>query len=49
MQINLSTGDSKLSPVIDTQRMSVIFTSNRVNAPIGIGSYVTDNRVNSAV
>ena len=46
MRVNLSTTDSKLSPIIDTQRMSVIFTSNRVNAPIS--NYVTDNRVNSA-
>ena len=46
MRVNLSTTDSKLSPIIDTQRMNVIFTSNRVNAPIS--NYVTDNRVNSA-
>ena len=47
MQLNLSTVDSKVSPVIDSQRMSAIFISNRVNAPIGLSSYVTDNRVNS--
>ena len=47
MQINFSTVDSKLTPVLDTQRMSAIFVSNRVNAPIGINSYTTDNRVNS--
>ena len=47
MRLNLSTGDSTLSPVIDSQRISAIFTSNRVNAPIGIGSYVTDSRVNT--
>jgi hypothetical protein len=46
MRVNLSTTDPKLSPIIDTQRMSVIFSSNRVNAPIS--NYVTDNRVNSA-
>jgi len=47
MQINLSSVSSKLSPVIDSQRISAIFVSNRVNAPIGINSYTTDNRVNS--
>jgi len=46
MQINLSTFDSRVSPVIDSQRMSAIFVSNRVNAPIGINSYTTDSRVN---
>jgi hypothetical protein len=47
MQINLSSQDSRISPVIDSQRMSAIFISNRVNAPIGLSSYTTDNRVNS--
>jgi hypothetical protein len=47
MQINLSTVDSRLSPVIDSQRMSAIFISNRVNAPIGLSSYINDNRVNN--
>jgi hypothetical protein len=47
MQINLSSEDSRVSPVIDSQRMSAIFISNRVNAPIGLSSYTTDNRVNS--
>ena len=47
MQLNLSTVDSRVSPVIDSQRMSAIFISNRVNAPIGINSYTTDSRVNS--
>ena len=40
MRVNLTTTDSKLSPLIDTQRMSVIFASNRVNAPIS--NYVTE-------
>ena len=47
MRINLATNSSKLSPVIDSQRMSAIFVSNRVNAPIGLSSYASDNRVNS--
>ena len=46
MRVNFSSTDSRLSPIIDTQRSSVIFVSNRVNAPIS--NYVTDNRVNSA-
>ena len=45
MRVNLSTTDSKVSPIIDSQRMSVIFASNRVNDPIS--NYITDNRVNS--
>tara|TARA_A100001201_G_C4039851_1_gene186340 strand:- start:161 stop:898 length:738 start_codon:yes stop_codon:yes gene_type:complete len=44
MRLNFGTTDSRVSPVIDTQRMSVIYTSNRVDSVIS--NYVTDNRVN---
>jgi len=45
MRLLLSTIDSRLSPVIDTQRVSLITTSNRVNSIIT--DYAADNRVNS--
>ena len=45
MRLLLNTTDSKLTPVIDTQRINVITTSNRVNNVIT--DYATDNRVNS--
>jgi len=45
MRLNFGTTDSRVSPVIDTQRMSVIYTSNRVDSVIS--NYVTDNRVKS--
>ena len=45
MRILLSTLDSRLTPVIDTQRVSLITTSNRVNSVIT--DYADDNRVNS--
>ena len=44
LRLNLSTIDSRVSPIIDTQRMSVILSSNRVNSEID--NYITDNRVN---
>ena len=44
MRLNFGTTDSRVSPVIDTQRMSVIYTSNRVDSVIS--DYITDNRVN---
>jgi hypothetical protein len=44
MRLNFGTTDSRVSPVIDTQRMSVIYTSNRVDSVIS--NYVTDSRVN---
>jgi len=40
----LNTTDTRISPVIDAQRVSVVLTSNRVNNPIT--DYVNDNRVN---
>ena len=45
MKLLLSTGDSRISPVVDTRRISTIFTSNSVDRPIT--DYATDKRVNS--
>ena len=45
LRVFLNTIDSRLSPVIDTQRVSVILTSNRVNSVIT--NYAEDSRVNS--
>ena len=44
LRLNFGTTDSRVSPVIDTQRMSMIYTSNRVDNVIT--NYVTDSRVN---
>ena len=43
MQVDLSTDNSLVSPVIDTQRLSAILTSNRVDNMVS--NYITDNRV----
>ncbi len=45
MKLLLSTGDSRISPVVDTRRISTILTSNNVDRPIT--NYATDKRVNS--
>lgn len=45
LRVFLNTLDSRLSPVIDTQRVSAILTSNRVNSVIT--NYAEDSRVNS--
>ena len=45
LRMELDTVDSRLSPVIDTQRVSAILTSNRVNSVIT--DYATDSRVNT--
>ena len=44
MRMILTTTDSRISPVIDGQRVSTILTSNRINRPIT--DYATDSRVN---
>jgi hypothetical protein len=44
MNINLFSGNSKVSPCIDLNKTSVIFTTNRVNNPVL--DYTTDSRVN---
>jgi hypothetical protein len=47
MRLFLSSTDTRISPVIDSQRTNAILTSNRVNNIIS--NYATDPRVNSAV
>jgi len=47
LKINLDSVDPRVSPVIDTQRINTILTSNRVNSVIT--NYATDNRVNSII
>lgn len=41
----LQTVDSFLSPVVDLDRASMVFTTNRINSPIT--NYITDNRVSN--
>jgi len=45
MSISLQSNDPRLSPIIDTQRMSAILISNRVDR--AVTDYIEDNRVNS--
>tara|TARA_B000000532_G_scaffold118549_1_gene95197 strand:+ start:1266 stop:2066 length:801 start_codon:yes stop_codon:yes gene_type:complete len=46
MRLFLSSTDTRISPVIDAQRVNAILTSNRVNNIIS--NFATDSRVNSA-
>jgi hypothetical protein len=45
MRLTLGTADTRLSPVLDTQRISSILTSNRVNKVIE--DYAIDSRVDT--
>jgi hypothetical protein len=45
MRVFLNSVDSRVSPVVDGQRINAIFTSNRVDSVIE--DYVTDSRANS--
>jgi len=45
LSLNLETSIPHLSPVIDLDRVGIIFTSNRVNSPIT--DYINDSRVNT--
>lgn len=45
LRLFLNTVDTRVSPVIDAQRMNTIFSTNRINNPIT--NYVTDSRVNT--
>jgi len=45
MDFSLVTSDTRLTPMIDLDKASAIFTNNRVNSPIT--NYATDPRVNT--
>ena len=45
MKLTLNTVDSRVSPIIDTQRMSLVTTSNRINN--AISDFANDSRVNT--
>ena len=45
MELNLFSADNQVSPVIDTQRMSAILTSNRIDNVIS--DVTEDNRVDT--
>ena len=45
MELNLSTKDTKVSPVVDLDRVNMIMTSNRIDKPIP--DLKKDSRVNS--
>ena len=45
INMNLATGDSRLSPAIDLNNTAVIFTSNRTNQPVT--NYATNLQVNT--
>tara|TARA_Y100001970_G_C13922324_1_gene694080 strand:- start:278 stop:835 length:558 start_codon:yes stop_codon:yes gene_type:complete len=45
MKLTLNTVDSRVSPIIDTQRMSLVTTSNRINN--AISDFANDPRVNT--
>ena len=47
MRVTLESSDSRITPVIDLQRVSAILTSNRINKPFTDAQYITDSRVNS--
>lgn len=45
MELKLSTADTKVSPIIDLDRVNIITSMNRINSPIT--DYKNDPRVNS--
>ena len=44
LNINMSTTDSNLSPVLDTKNSIFILGRNKINNPIGVNNYATDPR-----
>jgi len=47
LQIQLNTFDSKVSPMIDLERVGMISIMNRIDSPIS--NYITDSRINKLI
>jgi len=47
LNLNLSTTNTYISPVVDLDRLGLVLTSNRVNKPVE--DYVTDDRVSTLI
>ena len=46
MDVNMSSPDPNLSPVLDVKNATFILGRNKINNPIGLDNYATDNRTN---
>lgn len=47
LELNLNTSDSNVSPLIDLNQPYLIGSTYRINQPVGLSSYASDNGVNS--
>ena len=46
LNVDMTTADENLSPILDTKNATFIFGRNKINNPIGRDNYATDNRTN---
>ena len=46
MDVNMSSPDPNLSPVLDTKNATFILGRNKINNPVGFDNYDTDSRTN---
>ena len=46
LDLDLATGHTNLSPIIDLKNATFIFGRNKINNPIGLENYATDSRTN---
>ena len=47
LELNISTNDSNVSPIIDLEQNTAIGEIYNIDQPVGLSSYASDNRVNS--
>ena len=46
LDMNLTSADVNLSPVVDLKNLTLIYLRNKINNPIGFNNYATDSRTN---
>ena len=46
LDMNLTSADVNLSPIIDLKNLTLVYLRNKINNPIGFNNYATDSRTN---
>ena len=49
LDVDMTTDDENLSPVLDMKNATFIFGRNKINNPVGFDNYATDSRANNIV
>ena len=49
LKVDMTSDDPNLSPVLDVKNATFVLGRNKINSPIGVDNYATDNRTNKII